>query len=100
MKQERRQNEWHNRVERLQKPDGLSEARDSSHGFFTGLLTYANEHNMPDIAGYTIQQIQKEKHLTQNFISDKIAGRKSPLFLCKKSGILEMKKGGRNIWQL
>lgn len=24
-----------------------------------GLLTYANEHNMPDIAGYTIQQIQK-----------------------------------------
>ena len=59
MKQERRQNEWHNRVERLQKPDGLSEARDSSHGFFTGLLTYANEHNMPDIAGYNIQQIQK-----------------------------------------
>ena len=35
MKQERRQNEWHNRVERLQKPDGLSEARDFSHGFFT-----------------------------------------------------------------
>lgn len=24
-----------------------------------GLLTYANEHNMPDIAAYTIQQIQK-----------------------------------------
>lgn len=23
------------------------------------LLTYANEHNMPDIAAYTIQQIQK-----------------------------------------
>lgn len=59
MKQERRQNEWHNRVERLQKPDGLSEACDFSHGFFTGLLTYANEHNMPDIAAYTIQQIQK-----------------------------------------
>lgn len=26
-----------------------------------GLLTYANEHDMPDIAAYTIQQIQKEK---------------------------------------
>lgn len=26
-----------------------------------GLLTYANEHNMPDIAAYTIQQIQKEE---------------------------------------
>ena len=26
-----------------------------------GLLTYANEHNMPDIAAYTIQQIQKGK---------------------------------------
>lgn len=25
------------------------------------LLTYANEHNMPDIAAYTIQQMQKEK---------------------------------------
>lgn len=25
------------------------------------LLTYANEHNMPDIAAYTIQQIQKEE---------------------------------------
>lgn len=26
-----------------------------------GLLTYANEHNMPDIAAYTIQQIQKRE---------------------------------------
>lgn len=25
------------------------------------LLMYANEHNMPDIAAYTIQQMQKEK---------------------------------------
>ena len=35
MKQERRQNGRCNRVVRLKKPDGLSEARDFSHGFFT-----------------------------------------------------------------
>lgn len=37
MKQERRQNGRCNRVARLEKPDGLSEARDFSHGFFTKL---------------------------------------------------------------
>ncbi|WP_368371383.1 hypothetical protein [Ruminococcus sp. RTP21484sp1_RTP31023st1_H8_RTP31023_210422] len=35
MKQERRQNGRCNRVVRLKKPDGLLEARDFSHGFFT-----------------------------------------------------------------
>lgn len=35
MKQERRQDGRCNRVARLKKPDGLSEARDFSHGFFT-----------------------------------------------------------------
>lgn len=39
-------------------------ARLINYGFLpdsalNGLLTYANEHNMPDIAAYTIQQIQK-----------------------------------------
>jgi len=38
MKQERRQNGRCNRVARLEKPDGLSEARDFSHGFFTRLM--------------------------------------------------------------
>ena len=37
MKQERRQDGRCNRVARLKKPDGLSEARDFSHGFFTGI---------------------------------------------------------------
>lgn len=32
-----------------------------------GLLTYANEHNMPDIAAYTIQQIQKRETLNTKF---------------------------------
>ena len=35
MKQERRQNGRCNRVARLEKPDGLLEACDFSHGFFT-----------------------------------------------------------------
>lgn len=35
MKQERRQNGRCNRVARLEKPDGLLEARGFSHGFFT-----------------------------------------------------------------
>ena len=38
MKQERRQNGRCNRVARLKKPDGLSEARGFSHGFFTAVL--------------------------------------------------------------
>ena len=32
-----------------------------------GLLTYANEHNMPDIAAYTIQQIQKRETANTKF---------------------------------
>ena len=36
MKQERIRNGRCNRVTRLEKPDGLSEARDFSHEFFTG----------------------------------------------------------------
>jgi len=35
MKQERKQNGRCNRVARLEKPDGLLEARDFSHRFFT-----------------------------------------------------------------
>ena len=42
MKQERRQDGRRNRVARLKKPDGLSEARDFSHGFFTKWLTDKN----------------------------------------------------------
>ena len=38
MKQERRQNGRCNRVVRLKKPDGLLEARDFSHGFFTNKI--------------------------------------------------------------
>ena len=39
MKQERRQDGKCNRVARLKKPDGLSEARDFSHRFFTPCLS-------------------------------------------------------------
>ncbi len=38
MKQERIRNGRCNRVARLEKPDGLSEARDFSHEFFTTLI--------------------------------------------------------------
>ena len=33
--------EGRNRVVRLEKPDGLSEARDFSHGFFTNNLGFS-----------------------------------------------------------
>ena len=47
-------------------------ARLINYGFLpdsalNGLLTYANEHNMPDIAAYTIQQIQKGETPDTNF---------------------------------
>jgi len=38
---------------------------------------------MEAIAHILYSKYKKEKHLTQNSISDKIAGGKSPLFLCK-----------------
>ena len=40
MKQERRQNGRCNRVVRLKKPDGLLEASDFSHCFFTFLVVF------------------------------------------------------------
>ena len=49
MKQERIRNGRCNRVARLEKPDGLSEARDFSHEFFTeALLTVLTSGTISD----------------------------------------------------
>ena len=58
MKQERRQNGRCNRVVRLKKPDGLLEARDFSHGFFTKRQFYP----------YTIYTNQNHEYHAENLI--------------------------------
>ena len=50
-----------NRVVRLEKPDGLSEARDFSHGFFTSLIPKAEEKELAIVSSYILKQIGDKK---------------------------------------
>lgn len=71
MKQERRQNGRCNRVVRLKKPDGLSEARDFSHGFFTlvsadvlqAIYSELEEDMGIEVKAYFLEMIGKESSI-------------------------------------
>ncbi|RHT09677.1 hypothetical protein DW884_09090 [Ruminococcus sp. AM40-10AC] len=81
MKQERRQNGRCNRVARLKKPDGLSEARDFSHGFFIVLLTASGQGMLKQTECLTLSICRWEEKGNKNSRQDNMF---CLFFVCKK----------------
>ena len=88
MKQERIQNGRCNRVARLEKPDGLSEARDFSHGFFTVLLTASGQEMLKRTEYSTLSICRWEEKESKNGRQD----------ICSACFFVQKKKAEAFLW--
>ena len=80
MKQERRQDGRCNRVARLKKPDGLSEARDFSHRFFT--MSSFDTHNVTNMNKIWYNCRNLARFDLSNFDTSKVTGMEYSFYAC------------------